>query len=33
MPDIGIFAVGFFTLLLLAGGLAFTFYEIRRLNR
>ena len=32
MSDTAIFAIGLFTFLLLAGGLAFTVYEIRRLN-
>ncbi len=32
MPDPEIFFVGFFTIVLLAGGLAFTIYEVPRLH-
>jgi hypothetical protein len=32
VSDTAIFAIGLFAFLLLAGGLAFTVYEIRRLN-
>jgi len=32
MSDNAIFAVGVFTLLLLSGGLGFTFLEVRRLD-
>ena len=33
MPDLVIFAVGLFTFLLLGGGLGFTVYEFRRMDK